>query len=69
MLILELKLNDKIYIGTDTVLKFHEYYIRHENDELYIRLGFDAPREIQIDRENVYLSKLRHLREDTNAKP
>lgn len=52
MLILEVTICEKVYIGDDIVLTFINYKGQDK-----IRLGFDAPRDIEIDREKIRRSK------------
>ncbi len=53
MLVFTMKVNDEVIIGDNTIVKLVEIMSYKR-----IRLGFEAPKDIPIDRKRVRLSKL-----------
>jgi carbon storage regulator len=60
MLVLAFKVNEKCFIGNSIVV----HVLRSETGE--VRLGFEAPSNIEIDREKVRQSKIAEGRRPLN---
>jgi len=69
MLSLEMRLHDRIYIGDDVVIHFSKLRTDSVTGESVIRIGFDAPKNISIDRESIYKAKRKGGSNDARISP